>query len=696
MQLFVPLLWIGCGISLFAGVQFCVFGLMRRQERVFLAFGVLCLLVGIYMLFSAQWYHAQSVTVLAGIARFEMGIICLIYPVFIWFLGLYTYRPALSNFLLFVILFYGLLFVINLSAPYSFLYESIAMDDPIRLPWGEVVSSFKLKTAAIAWPYYAVTYSIFAWSFIRCVSLWRDRHKSRAVAITVYLTLQMLAILHAELIDNLNLRSVYLGEFAFIGLVMLVTTSMVFELRSRSVDLEENIASLQSETVRRKEYEQQLSYIAYHDYLTELPNRRALTEQLQIAIAHCAETNTLGAMLIIDLDHFKMINDSLGHELGDQLLQLVAQRLKNINPDIEQPIRLGGDEFAVLRRGLPQNEDLAEAETMEFARGLSSEIVKPYRVAEHELVIGASIGIAVFGGQSRGISEIMRRADMALYRAKSAGRNSIDVFAPKLKREADRRLAIERNLRAAIEHGEIELHFQPQVDSQENTVGAEVLSRWRHPELGSVPPVQFIPAAEESGLIHALGEYVLWQACQNIKKWKTINPNYATRLSINVSPWQIEKPGFTKMVKNVLDTSGVDPRLILIEITESTFMRDFQRVSETIRELNAYGIAFSIDDFGTGYSALAWLKKLSLNEIKIDKMFIHDMLLGSGDKIIDTILAIARNTAMRVVAEGVETVEQRMALESLGCRFFQGFLFSPALPEAGFLSWQQHHPSIPA
>ena len=696
MQLFVPLIWVGCGISLFAGVQFCIFGLMRRQERVFLAFGVLCLLLGLYMIFSAQWYHTQSVAEIANIARYEMGIICLVYPVFVWFLNQFTYQKPFSKFFVVVSFCYGVLFLINLRAPYSFLYESIALDTPISLPWGEVVSSFRLKTAAIAWPYYAMTYSIFIWSLLRCASLWRHKHKPRAVAITVYLILQFLVILHAELIDNLHLKSVYFGEFAFLGLVLLVTTSMVLELRARSISLEENIASLQSETVRRMESEQQLNYIAHHDHLTDLPNRRSLAELLHDAAIHCAKTNTRGAMLIIDLDHFKMINDSLGHDLGDQLLQQVAQRLKNAYPDNEPPVRLGGDEFALLYRDLPLGEEQAEAQTLEIARGLSSELIKPYRVAEHELVIGASIGIAVFNGQPLSISDIMKRADMALYRAKSSGRNSIYVFAPQLKREADQRLAIEKNLRAAIAHGEIDVYFQPQVDVQGNTIGAEVLSRWRHPQLGSIPPTQFIAAAEESGQIHALGEYVLRRSCEHLIKWKAKDPHWSTRLSINVSPWQIENPGFTKMVKNVLETSGVSPQAIVIEITESTFMRDIQNVSQKIRELNSYGIAFSIDDFGTGYSALAWLKNLPLNELKIDKLFIHDMMLDSGDKVIDTILAIARHMGLRVVAEGVETVEQRMALQSLGCRYFQGFLYSPALPEAGFMNWLQQHPGSAA
>jgi len=694
MQLFVPTIWIGSGISFFAGAQFCVYGLIRRQERVFFAFGLLCLLLGLYMTFSARWYHAGSIAALAQIAKFEMGIICLVYPAVIWFLSLYTYEKAIGKFHLAIILGYGILFVINLWSPYSFLYESIQIAKPVMLPWGEIVNRFVFQTTPIAIPYYVLTYIVFGWAFVRSYTLWRNDHKTRAVSITVYLLLQFLVILHAELIDNLSLKSVYLGEFAFLGLVVLVTGTMILEVRARYAALEESIVSLRQETGRRKEYEKQLNYIAHHDYLTELPNRRALTEQLNSVIMRCARTNTHGAMLLIDLDHFKMINDSLGHDLGDQLLQLIARRLESLLPVTEPPVRLGGDEFAVLCAGLDRNEPLAKEQALELARDISSEIIKPYHVAEHELVIGASIGIAVFDGESHATLDTVKHADMALYCAKSAGRNSLYVFAPQLKHDADQRLAIERHLRVAIEHDELALYFQPQVNMDGGILGAEVLARWHHPELGTVPPKQFITVAEESGLIHVLGEYVLRQACQYLNKWRASDSSWPTRLSVNVSPWQIGNPGFVAMVKQVIEETAIDPRGIVLEITESTFMRDLQGVSEKIHKLNDIGVSFSIDDFGTGYSALAWLKKLPLSELKIDRMFIHEMSLTSRDKVIDTILAIARHMDMRVVAEGVETLAQRTALESLACRYFQGFLISAALPEADFIKWVQHHSEL--
>ena len=327
MNLLVPGIWIASGISLFAGLQFGIFGLLRRQERVYLAFGVLCLLISAYMMFSAQWYRAEGVEEIGALARYEMGLACLIYPVFVWFLALYTRQESFGRFLGAIAAVYGLLFVVNLASPYSFLYDGILPGDPIVLPWGEVVSHFALSTSRLAWLHYAATYSLFVWSLYRCVSLWRQKTTPRAVSITAYITIQILVIVHAQLIDNLNIRSVYFSEFPFLLLVLLVAGTLVMELRARSEALEESVGELHAETARRQEYQDRLAHLAHHDALTGLPNRRELPRQLEQVRETCSAGGTWAAMLLIDLDHFKTINDSLGHDLGDRLLQQVARRL---------------------------------------------------------------------------------------------------------------------------------------------------------------------------------------------------------------------------------------------------------------------------------------------------------------------------------------------------------------------------------
>lgn len=689
MDIFVSLIWVGSGISLFASLQFVVFGMMRRQEQVFLAFGVLCFLLGVYMMLSAQWYHTVSVTNIAVLSQLEMGIICLVYPVFVWFLSLYTGHITSKKVMIPVCLLFGGLFIVNIFSANSFLYSSSAEDAPIYLPWGEVVSHFELQTGPFAWPYYAATYAVFFWSLLRCVNLWKNNLKLRALSITAYLFLQILIIVHAELVDNLNWRTVYFGEFPFLFLVILVSITLARELKNRSLVLEKTVRELRDETARREGYERELNYMAFHDHLTDLPNRRSLSKQLENALQVCSQNRTFGAMLLIDLDHFKMINDSLGHSLGDQLLQMVSQRLQHLLPSSNRPIRLGGDEFAVFFTGRARIKQQVQENAIALANSIFLDITRPYRIVEHELAVGASIGIALFDADTSGLQDIMRQADMALYSAKSSGRNSIEVFAPNLERRADERLIIDKGIRRAIENGDIELHFQPQVDVQGTIVGTEVLARWQHPQLGYIPPTRFIAVAEESGLIHLLGENVLQQACRYLRTWQDQKLHMPPHLSINASPWQLDSSAFTKMVITCLYNSGVDPAKLNIEITESTFMRDIRSVSKKINELSELGVTFSIDDFGTGYSALAWLKKLSLQELKIDKMFVHDMSLNHVDKLIETILAIARHMGLQVIVEGVETAAQRAALESMGCRNFQGYLISPPLPETAYRQWMQ-------
>jgi diguanylate cyclase (GGDEF)-like protein len=693
VDIFVTLLLLGSGVCLFAGMQFTLFGLIRREEQVFLAFGFLSLLLGIYMLLSAQWYHADNIEAVSNIARGQMAIVCLIYPLFIWFLALFFDLKFYYKFLITLSIIFGALFIINFWSPHSFLYKTLSPDVPITLPWGEVLNNFKTEIAPIAWLYYAATYTVFGWSIYQCFSIWKIIKPSRVISITSYLILQFLFIIHAELIDNLNLQSVYLGEFAFLILVILVSIAFAHEVRSRSRTLEEKVLALRAETTRREGYEGKLKYMALHDYLTDLPNRRAISQKLDEMLKICTKSNTYGAMLLMDLDQFKFINDSLGHDIGDRLLQMVSQRLRDTLPVDHVPVRLGGDEFAILFGGLSMQEEDAEKDAVSKAEVICNEIIKPYRIFEHELVIGASIGIALFNSEAQRLSDILKQADMALYRAKSAGRNTIKVFAPKLKKDVDRRLIIEKGLREAIESNEVRLVFQPQVNISNKFVGAEVLARWKHPEFGYIPPREFITIAEETGLIYSLGEYIFHQTCSCLRNWNEQNYQIPERLSINVSPWQFDSPGFTHMVKTVLDETNVEPYRINIEITESTFMRNIDTVASKINELTGIGITFSIDDFGTGYSALAWLKNLSLHELKIDKLFVRDLPLPNNDKLIETIIAIADHMGMNVVAEGVETEEQFHALKSMGCHIFQGDLISPPLNENEFVNWTstRHH-----
>jgi diguanylate cyclase (GGDEF)-like protein len=684
MTVFVPAIWISAGISLFAGVHFFLTGLARRQERVFLAFGLLCLLLAGYMLLSALWYRSASVEEVARIARLEMAVICLIYPTFVWFLGLYTNVKSPWAGALAAALPFGALLVINLWSPMSFLLSAIEPGEPLRLPWGEELSSYSLTTSPVAPYYYAATYSVFAWAIYRCFVLWRDGQRAKALPVVTYLLLQVATVAHAELIENLQLRSVYLGEFAFLGLVVLMSHALGRELDRRSVALETSLAELRAETGRRHEVETQLRHMAYHDVLTDLPNRRLLNEYLEEAQTRCRASGRYGAMLLIDLDHFKTINDSLGHDLGDELLQRVAQVLRTALPGGARPTRLGGDEFAVVLDDLSSDRNEAEDQALRAARTLVGCITQPFAIGDHELVVGASIGVALFPGSE---NNVIRQADMALYRAKTAGRNSIQLFAAPMQHDADERLALEKGLRVALERGELELYFQPQLDIGGRLMGAEALLRWQHPLRGMILPSRFVPVAEETGLIHPLGDFVLSAACDQLRAWRQGDKSRLARLSINVSPWQLAGNEFIDKIKDAGSQSGVDMSCLTLEITESSFLSDIDGVADKLRGLAEAGLELSIDDFGTGYSSLAWLRQLPLHELKIDQMFVRDLDSERNGKLVETIIAIAHHMDMRVIAEGVETALQHDTLATMGCQGFQGFLISPPLDTGAYSTW---------
>jgi diguanylate cyclase (GGDEF)-like protein len=568
------------------------------------------------------------------------------------------------------------------------MYSGMTQNDPVVLPWGEAVSSFSMTVTRVAFLYYALNYSILLWALWSCIVMWRAGFFTRAMPVMAYLLLQLAAMIHTGFVDNTGLGAVYFGEFPPLALVILMSLWLGLELDRRSVALESSIAELSAETEKRRGYEQQLHYMAYHDYLTDLPNRRQLPEELKKALQQSPESRIYGAMLFLDLDHFKTINDSLGHDFGDNLLQQIALRLRNTLPADITPIRLGGDEFAVILTGLSADYGEAKASAINIAKNITDSITKPFALEHHILGVGVSIGIVLFSDKARDETSVIRQADMALHRAKKIGRNTIQVFTSDMQHAADERLVLEKGLRAALDNGELELHFQPQIHARGEILGAEVLMRWQHPQLGYISPVKFISIAEETGLIHPLGDYALQEACRHIHSWEeNLQQSFRGHLSVNVSPWQLSSAGFVDNVKRITQQSGIDCSRLMLEVTESALLQDTGDVADKIRELSETGIRFSIDDFGTGYSALDWIKKIAFNELKIDRTFVHDIQPGLKDTFIETILSIASHLNMQVIAEGVETEAQRTALINMGCNGLQGNLISSPLDEQKFQEW---------
>ncbi|TCS37120.1 putative bifunctional diguanylate cyclase/phosphodiesterase [Reinekea marinisedimentorum] len=428
---------------------------------------------------------------------------------------------------------------------------------------------------------------------------------------------------------------------------------------------------------KNKEVEQH----AFYDALTGLPNRRMLMQQLSKELNRCSRTFKTGALLYLDLDHFKTINDSLGHTTGDMLLKEVAHRLRSHLRKGDTPARVGGDEFVVILTDLDENVGVAAENALSVAEALRKQLSSPYVIEERRLHSSPSIGIALFHHANDSADDLIKQADLAMYKAKEDGRNLVQFFAADMQKLALRRMHIEEDLRHALESdpNQLELHYQPQVNHNGEIFGAEALIRWNHPTNGRISPEEFIPVAEVTGLIHPLGKWVLSHGLQQLSVWQSKGLN--TQLAINISPNQFLQEGFLETVTEAVKTCGVNAERFELEITESVIMRDIDEVVELMKELKTLGIKFSIDDFGTGYSSLQYLTKLPISKLKIDKSFINDLFTDPNDAaIVNTIIAMTKHLGVAVIAEGVETLEEANFLFENGCDAFQGYYYDRPMP----------------
>jgi diguanylate cyclase (GGDEF)-like protein/PAS domain S-box-containing protein len=429
-----------------------------------------------------------------------------------------------------------------------------------------------------------------------------------------------------------------------------------------------------------KAAEDEIRMLVFYDPLTRLPNRRLLFDRLRQSLAAGIRDRRKQGLLFIDLDHFKTLNDTLGHQAGDLLLQEVARRIAACVSEADTVARLGGDEFVVLLEGLSGNMEDAAEQTGHVAGKILAAAAVPYLLAAREYHFSFSIGITVFGVQSESAHEIVQQAEIAMYQAKEAGRNTIRFFAPALQAAVNARAAMEDDLRQAIKDGDFALYYQPQVGSK-GLVGAEALIRWIHPQRGLLLPEEFIGLAEETGLILPLGEWVLETTCKQIAAWARRQESAHIALAVNISARQFRQPDFVDQVLAVLYRTGANPKNLKVELTESILLENVDDVIEKMSALKSHGLTFSLDDFGTGYSSLSYLKRLPLDQLKIDRAFVRDILIDvTSGAIAQTIISLSRAMGLSVIAEGVETDEQRQFLTILGCHSFQGYLLSHPLP----------------
>jgi diguanylate cyclase (GGDEF)-like protein/PAS domain S-box-containing protein len=436
----------------------------------------------------------------------------------------------------------------------------------------------------------------------------------------------------------------------------------------------------------RRQAEEKIKRLAYYDALCNLPNRRLLVKRLSQALSASHRSACHGALLFIDLDNFKDLNDTLGHAMGDTLLRLVGRRLVECVREADTVARLGGDEFVVMLEHLSPDEAASTAAADATARKIQAALNRPYDLGGTRHHSTPSIGLTLFRGHAHKVDELLTRADLAMYQAKAAGRNVVRFFDPRMQTAVAERSALEADLRHGLDRDELDLHYQPIVDIHGDLVGAEALLRWRHPVRGMVSPVDFIPLAERTGLILPLGRWVLETACQQLARWATEADTAALKISVNVSARQFRQPDFVAQVTEVLALAGARADRLKIELTESMLLSDVEDVIDKMAELKALGVGFALDDLGTGYSSLSYLKRLPLDQLKIDKSFVRDVLTDPNDAAIArTILTLARSMDLTVVAEGVETPGQHAFLVHAGCDEFQGYLFGRPVPVAQLL-----------
>jgi diguanylate cyclase (GGDEF)-like protein/PAS domain S-box-containing protein len=458
----------------------------------------------------------------------------------------------------------------------------------------------------------------------------------------------------------------------------------VLSVSQIEIDCKPSLVVIARDISAARAAEDEIRNLAFYDQLTHLGNRRLLLDRLRQALASCSRTNSTGAVLFIDLDDFKTLNDTLGHKTGDLLLRQIAGRISDCIRESDVVARLGGDEFVVILEDLSTVSEDAAAVAETVAQKLLITLAEPCQLAGRECRATSSIGIALFGDLRNSLDDIMQQADLAMYQAKAAGGNTARFFAPALQAAVNARAAMEDDLRHAIGTSQFQLYYQPQVH-RDRIAGAEALLRWRHPRRGPLSPDTFIPLAEKTGLIVPLGAWIVETAFAQAALWAQQEGMRHLTISVNISARQFRQPDFVGQVLSALQRTGADPAHIRLELTESMLVDSIEDVKIKMASLKEHGLRLSIDDFGTGYSSLSYLSHLPLDQLKIDRSFVSNMLVDTGSgAIAKAIIALGDSMGLSVIAEGVETEEQRDFLSRSGCHTFQGYLFSPAVVASEF------------
>jgi diguanylate cyclase (GGDEF)-like protein len=671
MSLWIPLLWLATGVCLFAGVHFLRAGHSGNHSRHFHAFGATSLAVAAYIGIGAVLQTPMAHAPWLWIERLHVAAACVIYPLAFWFIAQYSRMQHWRGWVVASVVVFGLLLVINLTGSQGLLLANLTPSAPLVLPWGEHIHQYDGTTAALAPAYYLATLAAFCWAFWRCIALWRMGEPARARPLLGFLILQALATAHSEYATARAQPGLNWDALPFLALVLLLSRALSLELRGYATALDASNTSLREEIGMRSQADAELRLMAYTDAVSGLPNRHALADWLAATLA--AVPPRQGALVVIDPQRFAILNHALGHRTGDLVIREIGRRLSHAVGKDGLVARLSGDEFAVAVLTPATDSTAALRQAMGKSEALRKILAEPFQIDANTLSVATHMGLAMFDHAHGDGDELLRQAYAALHEARTTLHDGPLAFVQSMQAQAERRLRLEFDLRAGIESDQMHLVYQPQIDRDGKLIGAEALLRWNHPVYGAVAPNEFIGIAEDSGHMPALGRHVLNMACALLATLPTLEP---FRLSVNISPWQLFLADFMDTVRATLHETGVDPRRLTFEITETAFIHDIPDALAKLRALAELGIRVSIDDFGTGFASIALLKTFPVDELKIDQTFVRDMAVESPDRFVTAMIALGNAMGLQVVAEGVEREDQRAALADMGCHVFQGYLFS--------------------
>ena len=686
IALVVPAYFVCAGILLYTGIVAAILGTHRGRAPLHLAFAATCVFSAGITLALASYYLASSIAGGVEALRWSSAMSVLFLYALCVFVGVYTEARGMGRIYAAMGALAALFVAATFALPFGTRYSEVHSFNYIHLPWGE--SLFHINATISYWnsAIRLASLAAFVWSVWRLMGLYRRGQRRDAMVLAAYLALLFAASIHGGVVDRGWSQSFHSAPIALVGLALLMSVNLGMRLREQNAELARVAEELRAENQRRREAEARIRERAFTDPLTGLPNRLFLQERVAALIELGAE-GAHGALICCDLDHFKVVNDALSHAVGDELLREVAARFQEVARTEAAVVRMGGDQFMLVLERVHATEAEARARVELLAAEVARQLSRPLGGGGRSFNLSASIGVATFAARGSSAGEAIGRAEMALQHAKRRGRNNIQAFVPALQRDAAERFGIVEGLRHAIENGELTLHYQPYLDQDGRAVGAEALMRWTSRARGPIAPSTFIPVAEETGLIHVIGEWSLREGCRRLARWKRDGIAFGGHLSINVSPWQLARPEFVERLAEIVEESGIDPSQLTLEITESAVLFDVHETVAKLREIRPTGVRIALDDFGTGYSSLALIKDLPLDAIKIDQSFVRHLHAGANRHLIRVVVAIGAELGVQVIAEGVESQADRDALVALGCTHLQGYHFAKPMPEGHFIEW---------